>query len=217
MAVLYFILIALGAYFFGGLNGALITSRLVHGEDIRQHGSGNAGLTNFYRTYGKRAVFLLVLIDVIKTALPVIVGGMLIESALDFGTVTDRLLIGRTWGGLFSMIGHAYPCLYQFKGGKGVLSGGTMALFVDIRIFGILLLLFVLTVLLTRYISLGSILAGLGFPIAYIVLGINIWATGLAILCGAFVIYRHRENIVRLCKGQERKFSFSRKKEAESS
>jgi len=213
MAVFYVIAIAAGAYFLGGLNGAIITARLVYRDDIRAHGSGNAGLTNFHRTYGKRGMPLVLLIDVIKTALPVIVGGMLLESALTYGTVTDRIMIGRTLGGLFAMIGHAYPCLYKFKGGKGVLSGGTMALFVDIRIFLILLLIFAVTILLTRYVSLGSILVGIGFPVSYFVLDINMWATLLAVCAGVFVVYRHWENIQRLYKGEERKFSLSRKKE----
>ncbi|MCL2589138.1 MAG: glycerol-3-phosphate 1-O-acyltransferase PlsY [Oscillospiraceae bacterium] len=213
MSILVFVLIALGAYFSGGLNGAIITSRLVYGDDIRQHGSGNAGLTNFQRTYGGQAIFLLVLIDVVKTAAPVILGGMVLESMLDFGTVADRVIIGRTFAGLFAMIGHSYPCLYGFRGGKGILSGGTMVLFLNGYAFLILLAVFLLAVILTRYVSLGSVLAGLALPISFIVLGMNFWATLLALLCGAFVIYRHRENIGRLLTGQERKLSFGKKRE----
>ena len=215
MVVLYFILIAAGAYFLGGLNGAILTSRLVYGDDIRKHGSGNAGLTNFYRTYGAQAMFLVLLIDVLKTALPVVVGGMILESALDFGTLTDRVMIGRTWGGLFAVLGHSYPCLYHFKGGKGVLAAGTAILFLDLRVFFILAAFFAVTVLLTRYVSLGSIVAALAFPISFILFRVNLWATLLAVVYGAFVIYRHRENIARLLTGQERKLTFHKKKEKE--
>ena len=211
--VFYFVILAVGAYFFGGLNGAIITSRLVYREDIRQHGSGNAGLTNFVRTYGRQAVFLMLLIDISKTALPVIAGGMVFEAFLTFGTMEDRIIIGRTFGGLFTMLGHAYPCLYGFKGGKGVLAGGTMALFLDGYVFLIVMGLFLLVVALTRYVSLGSILAGIALPISYIILGMNLWATLLATLCGAFLVARHRDNIIRLITGQERRLRFGKKRE----
>ena len=217
MAVLYFAAIAAGAYFLGGLNGAIITSRIVYREDIRKHGSGNAGLTNFYRTYGGRAIFLLILIDVIKTALPVIAEGMILEGAFTFGTVEERVMIGRTWGGLFAIIGHAYPCLYGFKGGKGILAGGTMVLFLDLRVFLILLLLFVLAVLFTRYVSLGSIATGIALPIAFLALGMGLWPTLIAVLCAVFVTYCHRDNIARLLAGQERKFSLRKKREVDQS
>jgi len=217
VAVLYFAAIAAGAYFLGGLNGAIITSRIVYREDIRKHGSGNAGLTNFYRTYGGRAIFLLILIDVIKTALPVIAGGMILEGAFTFGTVEERVMIGRTWGGLFAIIGHAYPCLYGFKGGKGILAGGTMVLFLDLRVFLILLLLFVLAVLFTRYVSLGSIATGIALPIAFLALGMGLWPTLIAVLCAVFVTYCHRDNIARLLAGQERKFSLRKKREVDQS
>jgi len=212
MGVVYFLGLALGAYLIGGLNGAIITSRLAYKDDVRKHGSGNAGLTNFLRTYGGRAVFLVVLIDVLKTAFPLIMGGTLLETAFTFGTVSERIMIGRTFGGLFAMIGHAYPCMYKFKGGKAALSSATLALFLDIRIFGIFAAVFLLAVLLTRYISLGSILAGISLPVSYIVLGLGLWPTILAFCCAAFVVFRHHGNIGRLVKGEERKISFQKRK-----
>jgi len=215
MAVLYFIAIAVGAYFLGGLNGAIITSRLVYREDIRKHGSGNAGLTNFYRTYGSRAVFLLILIDVIKTALPVIVGGALLTNVLTYGNPEDRMMIGRMWGGLFAVLGHSYPCLYKFKGGKGILAGGTAAIFVDFRVALVVWGLFILLVLLTRYVSLGSIAAASSLPISFIIFGMNLWAALIATICGGFVVYRHHENIKRLIAGQERRLSFGKKREGD--
>jgi len=211
MGVLYFIAIAVGAWFLGGLNGAIITSRLVYRQDIRSYGSGNAGLTNFFRTYGSRAIFLLILIDVLKTAIPVIAGGMILETFFTFGTLSERMMIGRTWGGLFAMVGHAYPWLYQFKGGKAVLSGGTAALFLDYRVALVVFGVFLLVVILTRYVSLGSILAGLAFPVSFLIFGFGLWATLIAVLCGALIVYRHLENIGRLLIGQERRISFKRR------
>ena len=215
--VIYFVLVAVGAYFFGGLNGAILTSRLVYGEDIRRHGSGNAGMTNFLRTYGRQAAFLMILIDVTKTALPVIAGGMVFESLFSFATVDERMIIGRTFAAFFAMLGHAYPCLHGFKGGKGVLAGGTAALFLDGYVFLIVIGVFVLVTLATRYVSLGSMLAGLGLPITFIIFGMNLWATLIAALCGVFIVFRHRDNILRLLSGQERRLSFGKKREGDRS
>ena len=212
MDVVYFLAIAIGGYFLGGINGALITSKLVYGEDVRDHGSGNAGLTNFYRTYGSRAIFLVILIDILKTAAPVVLGGMLFESSLSFGTLSERVALGRIVGGLFAMLGHAYPPLYQFRGGKCVLSGGAMLLFLDLRVFGIIFLVFFFLVLLTRYISLGSISAGVLFPIMLALFGYSLLAICLAVLCGGLLVFRHRENITRLMQKNERKISFGSKK-----
>lgn len=213
MEILIFLGLAAGAYFLGGLNGAIITSRLIYKDDIRKHGSGNAGLTNFFRTYGSRAVLLVILIDVLKTAIPVIVGGILLENALTFGVAAERLTIGGTFGGLFAMLGHAYPCLYRFQGGKAVLAGGTAALFIDIRVFVLVIAVFVLAVLLTRYVSLGSVLAGIAFPTAFVIFGLGYWATVLAFCCGLLVVYRHHGNIARLFKGEERKLSLGKRRE----
>ena len=211
MGFLYFLGIALGASILGGLNGAIITSRLVYKEDIRSHGSGNAGLTNFLRTYGSRAIFLLILIDVLKTAVPVILGGTIVQYNFVFGTASERMMIGRIWGGLFAMIGHAYPWLYRFKGGKAVLAGGTLVLFLDLRVAALVLGVFLVAVILTRYVSLGSILAGIALPVSFLIFGFGFWATLISALCGAFVVYRHRENVDRLLRGQERKVSFGRR------
>jgi len=211
--VLYLIFIALFAFVLGGLNGAIITSKLAYGDDIRKHGSGNAGLTNFYRTYGGQGAFLVVLIDVIKTALPVILGGNLLADHFAFANVEERILLGRTFAGLFAVIGHAYPCFNDFKGGKGILAAGTMILFLDYRVFLIVAVVFFSVVALTRYVSLASVLTALAFPIAMLVLGMPFWATILAALCATFVIYRHRENLQRLVKGEERKLSIGKKPE----
>lgn len=213
MEILYFLGLAAGAYFLGGLNGALIISRLVYKDDIRKHGSGNAGLTNFFRTYGSRVMILVLLIDVLKTALPVLLGGVLLDHTLTFGTPAERIILGRTFAGVFTMLGHAYPSLYRFKGGKAVLAGGTTALFIDIRVFAVLLLVFVLAVLLTRYVSLGSVLAGIAFPTACAIFHLGLWPTILASCGGLLVVYRHHGNIARLIKGEERKLSFGKRRQ----
>ena len=211
MGILYFLAIAVGAYLLGGLNGALITSRLVYKEDIREHGSGNPGLTNFLRTYGTRSVFLVILIDVLKTALPVVMGGTILGNALSFGTIDERIMIGRTLGGLFAMVGHAYPCFDKFKGGKAVLAGGTAAIFIDLRVAAVVFGVFILAVAITRYVSLGSVLAGIAFPTSFFIFNLGLWAGIIAICGGALIVFRHGENIKRLFKGEESKLSIGKR------
>lgn len=212
MEFLLFPLIAAGAYLMGGANGAIICSRLVYKDDVRLHGSKNAGLTNFWRTYGKQSVFLLILIDVLKTAIPVLLGGMFLVNYASFLQTEDRLMIGRTFAGFFAMLGHSYPVYYGFKGGKAVLAGGTVAIFIDYRVALFVWGLFFLALLLTRYVSLGSVLAGLAFPIAFAFFGFHPIALGLSAACGLFIVYRHHGNIARLLKGEERKVGSKGKK-----
>ena len=212
VTVLLFIAIAPVAYFLGGLNGAIITSRLVYRDDIRAHGSGNPGLTNFYRTYGGRAIALLLCIDILKTALPVVVSGLLFAQFAAFDRA-DPAMIGRIWAGLFSMLGHAFPCLYGFRGGKCVLSGGTMVLFLGWQIALLTLGSFVLAVIITRYVSVGSILAGLMLPVALLIIGVHGWPVILGALCGALIAFRHAENLGRLFRGEERRLSFKRRRD----
>ena len=212
MTVFLLIAIALISYFLGGLNGAIITSRLIYRDDIRAHGSGNPGLTNFYRTYGGRSIFLLLVIDVMKTAAPILASGWLLAQFAALDPAVNPVIIGRLWAGLFSMLGHAFPCLYGFRGGKCVLSGGTMVLFLGWQVALLALGIFVLIVLLTRYVSLGSISAGAMLPIACFISGFGHWAIFLAILGGGLLILRHLENIRRLIRGEERRLSFKRKK-----
>lgn len=210
MLAVYLAVVAAIGYLLGGLNGAIVTSRLVYREDIRKRGSGNPGLTNFCRNYGRQAVFLLVLIDILKTALPVVLGGMLLEQYAAFGTVTDRILIGRLLGGFFAMLGHAYPLYHKFRGGKCVLAAGTLVFFVDLRITAIVFAIFLLAVLMSRYVSLGSILASLSFPIAMLALGYGALPFVITACCFLLILYRHRENLVRLARGEESKFQMKR-------
>ena len=213
MVFLIPILAAFVAYTVGSVNGAIIASRLIYKDDVRNHGSKNAGLTNFIRTYGKKSALMVLLIDILKSAVPIFLAGLLFMHFLDFATAEERLLIGRAFAGLCTMLGHCYPLFYQFRGGKGVLSGATTLFFVSLPLFGILLTLFVLIVVFTRYISLGSVLAGLLFPIGCFFFDLPLMVIVLAALCGGLLIMKHHENIARLIKGTENKFSLSRKRE----
>lgn len=200
---IYLLAIAVVSYICGGMNGAIIASKLIYKKDIRDYGSGNAGLTNFYRTFGKSAV-LVILIDCLKTVLPIILGGILMGQF-------ERVLLGRLVAGFFVMLGHSFPVFYKFKGGKTLLSGGFLAFFIDWRVAVLAWGVFIVVVLLTRYVSLGGICAGAMLPISMLICRVGVWYEVLiAACCGALLIARHKDNIVRLIKGEERKFSFKK-------
>ena len=192
-------LAALGSYLLGNLNGAVIVSRLTAHEDVRSHGSGNAGLTNFIRNYGAKTALLVVLIDVGKAVAACLLGQALL-APLGYGKE------GQMLGASFVLLGHIFPALLGFKGGKGILSGFTVAIMIDWRIALLIFLAFAVAYGLTQYVSLGSVLAaamfGVGFILFYRQQPVMMWT---ALLLAALVIYMHRGNIQRLLRGEERK------------
>lgn len=218
---LWFLLLILAAlsYFSGGLNGAIIASKLIFKDDIRLHGSKNAGLTNFMRTYGKKSALWVILIDTLKTAVPIFICWVAFTHFVPLSpsfNAADRAITGRVFGAMFAILGHSYPPLYGFRGGKGVLAGGTAAIFIDWRVAIIVFGIFLLAVIFTRYVSLGSVLAGLLFPISFFIFDFHTIGLILSACCGFFIVFRHRGNITRLLKGEERKLSLKRKKEGVS-
>ena len=187
----YSILIAvLAAYLLGNLNGAVCMSALLAHDDVRNHGSGNAGLTNFVRNYGAAKGVAV---------LACLVGGLLLKAY-------DCQLIGMAIGGISVMLGHAFPALLGFRGGKGILSGLFVAVVIDWRIAVIILAIFALIYAVTKYVSLASILASLAFAICFVVFHYdNLYVMIGGVLMGSLTIFMHRSNIVRLIKGEERK------------
>ena len=186
-------------YFLGSINFGIIISKLFHGEDIREYGSGNAGMTNMLRTYGKRDAAITLIGDALKAVVAVILG---------------RILFGISGGyvaGLTCILGHAFPCYYKFKGGKGVVVTAATIAVIDWRIFLVLLGIFILVVAFSKYISLGSVCGMLVFPLL-----VQVWDRGLSInvllscLISALVIFLHRGNIKRIYNGTESKLSLSK-------
>jgi len=212
--------LAVIAYFCGCFNGAVIVSKYILRDDVRNHGSGNAGLTNFYRTFGGPLTFVVILTDILKAVLAVWFGGALLSG--DFGVVRNYVesayvsgmwaLLGQYWAALFCLLGHMFPCMFHFKGGKGILSGGAIALMIDWRIALVVWVGFIVLVALTRYVSLGSVWAGISFPFATWFCYQDPVIVVLGFLCGGLVVWQHRANIKRLIQGNENKFSFHRKK-----
>ena len=203
------VLVAVAAYFCGCFNGAVIVSKYILRDDVRTHGSGNAGLTNFFRTFGGPLTFVVILTDVLKAVVAVWVG---ILAARQF-LLDDALMItlGKYWAGLFCLLGHMFPCMFRFKGGKGILSGGTIALMLDWRVALVVWGGFLILAVLTRWVSLGSIWAGASFPFATWFVYHDPVLTVFGAFLGCLILFMHRGNIRRLLTGTENKFSLHRK------
>ena len=203
------VLVAVAAYFLGCFNGAVIVSKYILRNDVRDHGSGNAGLTNFHRVFGGPLTAVVILCDMLKAVAAVLIGAWAAKHlVLDEAMV---IVLGKYWGALFCLLGHMFPCMFHFKGGKGILSGGTIALMVDWRIALVVWGGFIILVALTRYVSLGSVWAGGSFPFVTWFCFPEPVIVVLGFLCGGLVVFMHRANIKRLLQGNENKFSFHKK------
>ncbi|MBR2481288.1 MAG: glycerol-3-phosphate 1-O-acyltransferase PlsY [Oscillospiraceae bacterium] len=189
------------AYLCGNINGAILISKYIFHEDVRTKGSGNAGLTNFYRNYGGKYAALVIALDALKMVAAVVV------ACLFMGWTIEAKL----WGGLCCALGHMFPAVYQFKGGKGILSCGTLLLMLDWRVALVAWGTFLLLAVLTRYVSLGSVMCALTTPVTVALCYPGHWvALALMTVTAALVVWAHRGNISRLCKGTESKFTFKK-------
>lgn len=186
-------------YLLGSVNFALVISKAFYKDDVRIHGSGNAGMTNMLRTYGKKAAAGTLICDILKAVISVWLGLWL------FGE------IGAYIAGLFCVLGHIFPIFFKFKGGKGVATVAAMVLTLNPLAFLILFIIFVIVVATTRYISLGSVLCMLLYPALTYTLGGVGFPTLFSFTVAAIVIFMHRSNIKRLLNGTENKVSFSKK------
>ena len=193
--------IAVFSYLLGGLNGAIIASKYVFHRDVRDYGSGNAGLTNFYRTFGAPGLAIVIGTDVLKTVIAVVAGGLIMGTQGAAST-------GQVFAGFCVMLGHIYPVFYGFRGGKGVLCAETMLLIVSFPTGLVSLLIFVGIVWATRYVSLGSVAAAVSLPFTTYFVFHNTACTVLGTCISLLVLWAHRSNIKRLLSGTESKFHF---------
>ena len=199
----YLALVALAGYVLGNFNGAILISKLVLREDVRTHGSGNAGLTNFFRSYGGFLTLAVLAIDVLKAVAAALLGGWLL------GRFAGNPELGKMVGGSFAVIGHMFPVFFQFRGGKGVLSSAALAGAMDWRILTVILLVFLVAVVLTRYVSLGSCLGAVAFTPAFVWCYPGQWdLIVMALVLSLLALFMHRKNIQRLLSGTERRLSF---------
>lgn len=201
---IFVVLVVVIGYLLGNLNGAVCVSHLMK-DDVRTHGSGNAGLTNFIRSYGASRALLVVAIDAGKAVAACLIGGFLLK---DHGLYSEGVALG----GLAVMLGHVFPVFLGFRGGKGILSGLFIALVADWRIALLILAVFAVAYFATRYVSLGSVLAAAAFGVGFVVFH---YSNPTVMLCGVcmslLAIFMHRQNITRLLKGEERKTDLFKK------
>ena len=208
------LLIAAVSYFCGCFNGAVIVSKYILRDDVRNHGSGNAGLTNFYRTFGGPLTGVVILTDVLKAFAALLLSGVILRSfpgQLLWGN-PDGAIFGKYWAALFCLLGHMFPCMFHFKGGKGILSGGAAVFLIDWRVALVVWGGFLILAVLTKYVSLGSVWAGASFPFISWYCFPNVVIVVLAFIIGGLILWQHRANIKRLLTGTESKFSLHKKK-----
>ena len=206
--ILSALLLSAVAYLLGSLNFAIIISGKSYHQDIRDFGSKNAGMTNMMRTYGRRAAGLTLLGDALKAAVSCTLGYVMWGQK------------GAYLAGVFCIVGHMFPLYYHFRGGKGVVTAAVSILMCNPIVFLILFVLFVAIVLASKYISLGSIMCMLLYPIILDRVDRSALLNEVppegspnvlfAFIIMALVVWKHRENIKRLWTGTENKFSFKK-------
>ena len=211
--------VAVVSYCLGCFNGAVVVSRYILRNDVRNHGSGNAGLTNFYRVFGGPLTLVVILSDVIKAVLAVLFAVFIAEH------ISPELVpLAKYWAGTFCLLGHMYPCTFQFRGGKGILSGGAIAIMMGINggpyswcipvvVWGG----FIILAVATRYVSLGSCWAGFSFPFVSWFVYRDPLLLLLSIIVGGLILWKHRANMARIVKGTESKFTLHKKAPASPS
>ncbi len=205
LITLGFAVISVLPYLLGSCNFAIIISRLFYHEDIRTFGSGNAGMTNMLRTYGKNAAAATLVTDAVKTIIATFLGRLV------FG------IIGAYVAGLFCVLGHVFPVFYKFKGGKGVVTAAVTILMTNWKVGLVLITIFAILVLSTKYISLGSVMGALIYPLILDRMNrveripappiVMVFALAITLI----VVLKHASNIKRLIAGTENKVSFSKK------
>ena len=213
-------------YLLGSLNFGVMISRRRYQDDIRTHGSGNAGATNMLRTYGTKAAILTMAGDMLKAVVAVGLGYLIIgvNAQITENGMTYRMVdqFGAAIAGLFVMIGHMFPVFFKFKGGKGVSTSAMVILMISPISFVICLLIFVIIVVGTRFVSLGSVMGLIFYPIILNAFSRindpprNSTACMISVLMAVLVVFMHRENLKRLMAGTESKISFKKSKPAEA-
>jgi acyl phosphate:glycerol-3-phosphate acyltransferase len=212
MISIYSILALLAAYLFGSIPTAVWIGQAFYGIDVREYGSGNAGATNTFRVLGKKAGIAVMLIDIMKgftaTNLVYLIGLSVTGPQNSVQFVNYQLALGIT-----AVMGHLFPVFAGFRGGKGIATLFGMILAVHIQAALLCVIVFLLFLLIFKYVSLGSIMAGFTFPLSVIfVFHTSIRSVVLYGMCICILILvTHQKNIERLLKGKESKVYLFRK------
>ena len=213
LVVMYSLGAALVSYLLGSISFAVLFSKLFAKKDVRNEGSGNAGMTNVLRTIGKLPAVLTLVCDLLK-AIAAIFLSRWIFSFLPFNEMVN---VGSYIGGIAVVIGHIYPVFFNFRGGKGVLTCAGVFLMLDWKLCLLSILIFLIITLATGYVSLGSILSMAAAPISTLIVGLTlradvlmtrtvIWQTVFLCIIAGISIFMHRSNIKRLLNGTENCF-----------
>lgn len=208
IGALFIFLGSLIAYLLGSIPTAVWLGRAQFGIDIRDYGSGNAGATNTFRVLGKKAGSLVMAVDVFKGFTATALAGFLLD--LNVNLTDNQFILCQLFFGILAVVGHIFPLFAKFKGGKGVATLLGMVLAVNLPVALACLAIFVLVFLTTKYVSLGSILAALSFPLMIMIPRINpddpnplVFVFGIVMF--SVVVFTHQKNIRRLIKGNENK------------
>lgn len=217
---------ALIAYLFGSISFAVIFTKMSSKKDIRDMGSGNAGFTNVLRSVGVAPAVFTLLFDFLKGVIAGFIGSWIFSNiTVSYTVLADELVVyGGFIGGVFAIIGHMYPVYFGFKGGKGIVTAAALMAVTDWRVFLMIVATFLILFFATKIISLASITCAAlygpytfiisyffdykagEFPLRYVLL-----TSFLALFLGIFVIIKHKENIKRLIRGEEKKITAKKK------
>lgn len=225
------LLSAVVAYLLGSINTAVLVTRIVTKgkSDIRKMGSGNAGFTNVLRCVGKVPAIVTIVCDALKCVIAVLIGGFIFTFASQLLGSQDTVLanelvnFGKYIAGVFCILGHSYPVYFHFKGGKGVVTAAALIATEDWRVFLCVIATFLIVFVLTKIISISSIISAVlyapytfamtfifdyqsGYSLSYVIM-----STVAALIIGVFVIVKHKENIGRLMRGEEKKITDKKK------
>jgi len=215
MISVYSISVLILAYLFGSIPTAVWIGQAFYGIDIREYGSGNAGATNTFRVLGKKAGIPVMLIDILKgwtaTNLAYFIPLSMVGNHNSIVFTNYELAFG-----IAAVMGHLFPIFAGFRGGKGIATLFGMVLAVHLQAALLCVFVFILVLLITRYVSLGSIIAGFTYPIAVaFVFPVSIRAVVIYGMCMCvLILVTHQKNIERLLKGKESKVNLFKKKTA---
>lgn len=204
MIVLKYLFSTVCAYLLGSLSVSIFISRTVMKNDVRAQGSGNAGATNMARVFGLHLGLITLAGDMLKAAAAMLLGWLLLGEN------------GMCACGAACLLGHCYPALHEFRGGKGVSVGAMVFLLIDWRVLAVAAVFFALFAVLSRKVSLGSLMAAVSGFAAAAYLGLSLPRLLLAAGAMLLVVARHRENIIRLVRGTEPNFTLGSSKRKNS-
>lgn len=222
-----FLIVIIAAYLLGSINTAVVVTKIATKgkQDIRELGSGNAGFTNVLRSVGKTPAIITIICDALKCNIAVLFGGFVFSFiAADSQILSNEFVnFGKYAAGIFCILGHSYPIYFKFRGGKGVVSAAALMATEDWRVFLLIISTFLIIFFATKIISLASITCAAlysvytflmtfffdymqyGYSIVYVIM-----STSAALIIGVFVIIKHKSNIGRLLRGEEKKISIKK-------